>query len=204
MKNLLHTSQSRYVGCLVPLSTVVPSAGSSSLLCPVVTWSLADGTIEPRKGHPTFLEYGWMAKVLQERASQRWEWQGVFNLLHTGLFFFFTRDSDPPTLCPEIRKKKKKHFNPFLPAGYIHVAGQRCALPPYRHMDAFHTGALHSVFSKKCVGYITASSMASMEKFILLFCHFQVTVLESTADPSKKICLANTHLYFHPNGKLYL
>lgn len=112
MKNLLHTSQSRYVGCLVPLSTVVPSAGSSSLLCPVVTWSLADGTIEPRKGHPTFLEYGWMAKVLQERASQRWEWQGVFNLLHTGLFFFFTRDSDPPTLCPEIRKKKKNTLTP--------------------------------------------------------------------------------------------
>ncbi|KAG8549705.1 hypothetical protein GDO81_020057 [Engystomops pustulosus] len=28
----------------------------------------------------------------------------------------------------------------------------------------------------------------------------QVSVLESTADPSRKVCVANTHLYFHPKG----
>ncbi|CAH2313066.1 Hypothetical predicted protein [Pelobates cultripes] len=38
-----------------------------------------------------------------------------------------------------------------------------------------------------------------------LFCFFnlslcQVSVLQSTSDPSRKICVANTHLYFHPKG----
>ncbi|XP_063282949.1 2',5'-phosphodiesterase 12 [Pelobates fuscus] len=28
----------------------------------------------------------------------------------------------------------------------------------------------------------------------------QVSVLQSTSDPSRKICVANTHLYFHPKG----
>ncbi|KAM9326803.1 2',5'-phosphodiesterase 12 [Gastrophryne carolinensis] len=38
------------------------------------------------------------------------------------------------------------------------------------------------------------------EKVLQRSSALQVSVLESTSDPSRKICLANTHLYFHPNG----
>lgn len=41
---------------------------------------------------------------------------------------------------------------------------------------------------------------AAKEKMLQRSSALQVTVLESTADPSRKICVANTHLYFHPKG----
>ncbi|XP_030061228.1 2',5'-phosphodiesterase 12 [Microcaecilia unicolor] len=38
------------------------------------------------------------------------------------------------------------------------------------------------------------------EKFLQRSSALQVSVLQSTKDPSRKICVANTHLYFHPKG----
>ncbi|XP_073425922.1 2',5'-phosphodiesterase 12 [Dendrobates tinctorius] len=38
------------------------------------------------------------------------------------------------------------------------------------------------------------------EKMLQRSSALQVSVLESTADPSRKFCVANTHLYFHPKG----
>ncbi|XP_068109814.1 2',5'-phosphodiesterase 12 [Hyperolius riggenbachi] len=41
---------------------------------------------------------------------------------------------------------------------------------------------------------------AARDKVLQRSSALQVSVLESTSEPSRKICIANTHLYFHPNG----
>ncbi|XP_066452663.1 2',5'-phosphodiesterase 12 [Eleutherodactylus coqui] len=41
---------------------------------------------------------------------------------------------------------------------------------------------------------------AAKEKMLQRSSALQVSVFESTTDPSRKICVANTHLYFHPKG----
>lgn len=45
-----------------------------------------------------------------------------------------------------------------------------------------------------------ASNPSALEKVLQRSSVLQVSVLQSAKDPSKKICVANTHLYWHPKG----
>nr|XP_033781610.1 2',5'-phosphodiesterase 12 [Geotrypetes seraphini] len=61
--------------------------------------------------------------------------------------------------------------------------------------EALLSDPLHKDLLEKLCSY-----PAVKEKFLQRSSVLQVSVLQSTTDPSKKICVANTHLYFHPKG----
>lgn len=68
-----------------------------------------------------------------------------------------------------------------------------------QHDIAFHealqSDPLHKELLEKLVLYPSAQKKVFQRSSVL-----QVSVLQSTKDSSKKICVANTHLYWHPKG----
>ncbi|XP_004616544.2 2',5'-phosphodiesterase 12 [Sorex araneus] len=61
--------------------------------------------------------------------------------------------------------------------------------------DALESDPLHKELVEKLVLNPLAHERVLQRSSVL-----QVSVLQSTKDPSKKICVANTHLYWHPKG----
>ncbi|XP_026857715.2 2',5'-phosphodiesterase 12 [Electrophorus electricus] len=61
--------------------------------------------------------------------------------------------------------------------------------------EALTTDALHSVLLEK-----VSTNSTLKEKVLQRSTTLQVTVLQSVSDPSKTLCVGNTHLYWHPKG----
>ncbi|XP_029456791.1 2',5'-phosphodiesterase 12 [Rhinatrema bivittatum] len=61
--------------------------------------------------------------------------------------------------------------------------------------EALLTDYLHKDLLEKLCSYPAVKEKVLQRSSVL-----QVSVLESAKDPSRKICVANTHLYFHPKG----
>ncbi|GAA6106914.1 2',5'-phosphodiesterase 12 [Tachysurus ichikawai] len=61
--------------------------------------------------------------------------------------------------------------------------------------EALKTDVLHSVLLEKL-----STNPALKEKMVQRSTTLQVTVLQSVSDPSKIVCVGNTHLYWHPKG----
>ncbi|MBZ3889224.1 2',5'-phosphodiesterase 12 [Sciurus carolinensis] len=61
--------------------------------------------------------------------------------------------------------------------------------------EALESDPLHKELLEKLVLYPLAQEKVLQRSSVL-----QVSVLQSTKDSSKKICVANTHLYWHPKG----
>ncbi|XP_045386399.1 2',5'-phosphodiesterase 12 isoform X2 [Lemur catta] len=65
--------------------------------------------------------------------------------------------------------------------------------------EALKSDPLHKELLEKLVLYPWAQVRVFQRSSVL-----QVSVLQSTKDSSKKICVANTHLYWHPKGRFNL
>ncbi|XP_032724269.1 2',5'-phosphodiesterase 12 [Lontra canadensis] len=61
--------------------------------------------------------------------------------------------------------------------------------------EALESDPLHKELLEKLVLYPSAQERVLQRSSVL-----QVSVLQSTKDSSKRICVANTHLYWHPKG----
>ncbi|XP_075430948.1 2',5'-phosphodiesterase 12 [Ascaphus truei] len=61
--------------------------------------------------------------------------------------------------------------------------------------EALLGDSLHAELLGKLSAYPAARDRVLQRSSVL-----QVSVLQSTTDPSRKVCIANTHLYFHPKG----
>lgn len=61
--------------------------------------------------------------------------------------------------------------------------------------EALESDPLHKELLEKLVLYPSAQEKVLQRSSVL-----QVSVLQSTKDSSKRICVANTHLYWHPKG----
>ncbi|KAG7318946.1 hypothetical protein KOW79_017420 [Hemibagrus wyckioides] len=61
--------------------------------------------------------------------------------------------------------------------------------------EALEMDALHSVLLEK-----VSNNPVLKEKMVQRSTTLQVTVLQSVSDPSKIVCVGNTHLYWHPKG----
>ncbi|XP_003982413.1 2',5'-phosphodiesterase 12 [Felis catus] len=61
--------------------------------------------------------------------------------------------------------------------------------------EALESDQLHKELLEKLVLYPSAQERVLQRSSVL-----QVSVLQSTKDSSKRICVANTHLYWHPKG----
>lgn len=112
------------------------------------------------------------------------------------------RTAFPDTLCPAMeafgldglfRLKDKQHEG--LATFYRRSRYRLCSQHDVLLGEALTRDPIHRPLLDRLSQY-----SAAMEKVLQRSSALQVTILESTADPSKKICLANTHLYFHPNG----
>ncbi|XP_018411772.1 PREDICTED: 2',5'-phosphodiesterase 12 [Nanorana parkeri] len=112
------------------------------------------------------------------------------------------RTAFPDTLCPAMeafgldgifRLKDKQHEG--LATFYRRSRYRLCSQHDVLIGEALTEDPLHRPLLEQLSRY-----SAAKEKVLQRSSALQVTVLESTKDPSKKICLANTHLYFHPNG----
>ncbi|KAI5093373.1 2',5'-phosphodiesterase 12, partial [Silurus meridionalis] len=61
--------------------------------------------------------------------------------------------------------------------------------------EALKTDALHNVLLEKL-----STNLVLKEKVLQRSTTLQLTVFQSTSDPSKILCVGNTHLYWHPKG----
>ncbi|NXX89377.1 PDE12 phosphodiesterase, partial [Centropus bengalensis] len=61
--------------------------------------------------------------------------------------------------------------------------------------EALTSDLLHKELHEKLAEYPLVKEKVLQRSSVL-----QVSVLQSTTDPSRKICVANTHLYWHPKG----
>ncbi|XP_057273690.1 2',5'-phosphodiesterase 12 [Pezoporus wallicus] len=61
--------------------------------------------------------------------------------------------------------------------------------------EALLSDPVHKVLCDKLAKYPLVQEKVLQRSSVL-----QVSVLQSTSDPSRKICVANTHLYWHPKG----
>ncbi|XP_054243434.1 2',5'-phosphodiesterase 12 [Indicator indicator] len=68
-----------------------------------------------------------------------------------------------------------------------------------QHDIAFSEALLSDPLQKELCDKL-AKYPVVQEKVLQRSSVLQVSVLQSTADPSRKICVANTHLYWHPKG----
>ncbi|KAM5148877.1 2',5'-phosphodiesterase 12 [Mantella aurantiaca] len=112
------------------------------------------------------------------------------------------RTAFPDTLCPAMeafgldglfRLKDKQHEG--LATFYRRSRYRLCSQHDVLLGEALTEDPIHGALLERLYRYPAAKNKVLQRSSAL-----QVTVLESTKDPSKKVCLANTHLYFHPNG----
>nr|DBA18656.1 TPA: hypothetical protein GDO54_016880 [Pyxicephalus adspersus] len=112
------------------------------------------------------------------------------------------RTAFPDTLCPAMeafgldglfRLKDKQHEG--LATFYRRSRYRLCSRHDILLGEALTGDPLHRALLEQLDPY-----PAAKDKMLQRSSALQVTVLESIKDPSSKICVANTHLYFHPNG----
>ncbi|KAM4023418.1 2',5'-phosphodiesterase 12 [Anomaloglossus baeobatrachus] len=92
-----------------------------------------------------------------------------------------------------FRLKDKQHEG--LATFYRRSRYRLCSQHDILLGEALTGDPLHQEMLQRLSGY-----PAAKEKMLQRSSALQVSVLESTSDPSRKICVANTHLYFHPKG----